>query len=83
MCAAGEHSVALESALRILQSDLTHVEPWQIADLYITTANLYWRKKQPVRSGMAIGSALRTRPAVVGRPLKGLLRRARLVDVKG
>ena len=78
MCMAGEYSVALEAALEILQSDLKNVDRWQIADLHLTVARLYWRQKRFLSSLLAAARALVTRPIVVGRPLKPLLRRFRL-----
>jgi hypothetical protein len=75
MYAAGEHSVALEAALAMLQSDLQYVERWKIADLYLTAAQLYWQQKRMLSSFLAVGRAVMTRPAVAGRPLKLLLRR--------
>jgi glycosyltransferase involved in cell wall biosynthesis len=74
MCMAGEYSVALETALEILQSDLGHIERWQIADLHLTVARLCWRQKRFATSFFAVGQALATRPVVVGRPFKPLLR---------
>jgi len=78
MCRAGEYSVALEAVLGLLQSDLEYVERWQIADLHVTAARLHWRQKRLLRSFLAAGCAVMTRPAVAGRPLKLLLRRAGL-----
>jgi len=76
MCMAGEYSAALKAALEILQSDLKNVERWQIADLYLTVAQLYWRQSRPLTSVLNVAKAALTRPVVVGRPLKRLLRRA-------
>jgi glycosyltransferase involved in cell wall biosynthesis len=74
MCMAGEYSVALEAALEILQSDLEHVERWQIADLWLTVARLHRRQRRFAKSLIAAGQALMARPVVVGRPFKPLLR---------
>jgi len=79
MCMAGEYSIALTAALETLQSNLEHVERWQIADLHLTVARLYWRQRRFVMSLLAAGHAVVTRPLVAGRPLKPLLQRLRLV----
>lgn len=78
MCMAGEYSVALRAALETLQSDLEYVERWQIANLHLTVAGLYWRQKRLLSSLIAAARAVLTRPAVIGRPLKPLLRRVGL-----
>jgi len=76
---AGEDSAALKAALEMLQSSRwEYVERWQIANLHLTVARLYWRQKRLLRSFVAAGRAVMTRPAVAGRPLKLLLRRVGL-----
>ena len=75
MCMAGEFSVALEAAVAQLQSNLEHVERWQVADLQLTVSSLYWRRQQYAKSLLAACQALITRPVVAGRPLKPLLQR--------
>jgi hypothetical protein len=75
MSAAGENSAALQAAADLLQSDRAGVEAWQIADLHLTMAQLYWKQGKPFRAVLAIVRALATRPLVTGRPLKALLRR--------
>lgn len=79
MCMAREYSYALDAALELSQSDLRSVERWQIADLYLTIARLYWRKRKLFSSFASFGHALTTRPVVMARPLKPLLRRLGLV----
>ena len=79
MCMAGEYSVALEAALGMLQSNLECVERWQIADLRLTVAWLYWHRKRYVQGFFAACHAVVTRPIVAGRPLKPLLQRLGLV----
>jgi hypothetical protein len=74
MCMAGEYSVALQAALETLQSDLEYVERWQIADLHLIVARLYWRQKKFLSSLLAAAYAVVTRPVVAGRPLNSMLR---------
>ena len=77
MAAAGEYSGALKATVEFLQtSDWKHVERWQIADLWLTVAGLRWKQKQFLSSLSAVGHALMASPAVIGRPVKPLLRRA-------
>jgi hypothetical protein len=74
MAAANEGSAALNATMEILQSsDLKHVERWQIADLWLFGARVYWKQKRFLRSLLAVGHAVIVRPALVGRPLKMLL----------
>jgi hypothetical protein len=75
MCMAGEYAVALQAAEEILQSDLKQIERWQIADLRLTAAGLYWQKGKFLRSTFSAVQAVLTSPAVLGRPLKPILRR--------
>jgi hypothetical protein len=74
MCIAREYSVAIEAALDTLQSDLEFVEPWQIADLHLVIARLFWRQRKYLSSLFATGKAIVTRPLVAGRPVKSILR---------
>lgn len=75
LCMAGEDSAALNAALEVLQSDLKCTERWQIADLYLTVASLYWRQGKFSSSAFAAFRALATRPAITLRPLKPLFQR--------
>ncbi len=74
MCMAGEYPVALNAALENLRSDLECVERWQIADLHLIVARLYWRQRRFLRSFLAASHAFVTRPVVAGRPLKSWVR---------
>ena len=77
MVAAGEYSGALKATVEFLQtSDWKHVERWQIADLWLTVAGLRWKQQQFLSSLSAVGHALMACPAVIGRPVRPLLRRA-------
>lgn len=76
MAVAGESLGALGPTVEILQSfDWKYAESWQIADLWLTVARLYWGQKKYLRCLVAAGRAVATRPKVVGRPLKPLLQR--------
>jgi hypothetical protein len=72
---AGERVVALDAAIETMQADWQCVERWQIADLCLTIAGLYWEQKKYLRCLLAAGRAVALRPNVVGRPLKPLLQR--------
>lgn len=75
MCLAGESSVALDAAIEIVETHWASVERWQIADLYLTIAALYWRQKKFLRCLLAAVRAAAIRPRVMGRPLRPLLDR--------
>ena len=79
MCVAGEYEIALQTALEVLHSHSELVERWQIADLYLTVARLYWRQKRFAKSSLAAIHAVVLRPVVAGRPLKPVLRRLGLL----
>lgn len=75
MYAAGEYSVALKAAIEVLQSpDREHVERWQIADLRLMAARLYWKQRKFASSYLIAGHAFLTWPIMLGRPVKPLLR---------
>jgi hypothetical protein len=80
MSDAGEFSAALKATVESLQSsDWRSAEKWRIADLWLIAAQLHWQQGQFLASLLALGHALVTRPAVVGRPLRPVLRRLGLV----
>lgn len=79
MCMAGEYSTALKAAHEILQSDLQDIEKWQVANLHLTVSGLLWRERRFLSSMLSAGRAVVTRPLVLGRPFRLLLRRLRNV----
>ena len=78
MALAGEHAIALKTANEVARTDWQFDEQWQIADLYVIIAGLYWQQKKFFSSVFSIGRAVAMRPKIVGRPLKPLLERLRL-----
>jgi hypothetical protein len=73
---AGEYSSALKAAVEALRSsDWENAERWQIADTRLSIAWLHWKQKRFVSSVIAVGHAFITRPVILGRPLRPLLRR--------
>ena len=78
MALAGELAAALKAANEVARTNWQFVEQWQIADLYVIIAGLYWRQKKFLNSVVAIGRAVMMRPKIVGRPLKPFLERFRL-----
>jgi glycosyltransferase involved in cell wall biosynthesis len=78
MALAGELAAAVRTATEVTRSNWQYVEQWQIADLYVIIAGLYWRQKKFMSSALAIGRAVAMRPKIVGRPLKPFLERFRL-----
>jgi cellulose synthase/poly-beta-1,6-N-acetylglucosamine synthase-like glycosyltransferase len=75
MFMAGEYEAALSIALETLDSNLESCEQWQIADLYLIVAKLYWRQKKFAKGFLAAGRGVFAYPLVVGRPLKSAMRR--------
>jgi glycosyltransferase involved in cell wall biosynthesis len=70
MCMAGDDSAAFKAAVELLQSNWKYVERWQISDLHLTIAGLYWRQRKFLKCFLAAGRAVLKRPMVIGRPLK-------------
>jgi glycosyltransferase involved in cell wall biosynthesis len=79
MITAGDYAAALAAARRILESNLDQVDPWQVSELHVLVARLYWRDKKFWRYILAAGRAVLVRPILIGRPLKPLLHKLGLV----
>lgn len=76
MYAAGEYAVALKAAVDVLQSpDWQHMQRWQLADLQLIAARLYWKQGKWASSLRMASHAVVTRPLLLGRPVKLLLSR--------
>jgi len=78
MFAAGEYSVALKTAVEVLESDWEDVDRGQIADLRLTVARLFWKQKRFIRSFLAACHAVITKPIIAGDLFGSLLRRVGL-----
>lgn len=74
MSAAGEYSAALSAAADMLKSASVDVERWQMADLHLTMAQLHWKRGEFLKAVGAAGRAVATRPLIIGRPIKAILR---------
>jgi hypothetical protein len=77
MSAASEPAKSLAAALEVLGSKLPYVERWQIADLQLTVALLYWQQERFAKSFVSVMQALAIRPAIIGRPFRRLVGRFR------
>jgi len=75
MFGAGQHELALKSALEMLRYDWQYAERQHIADVQLIVARLYWRQKRFLSSFLAAGRAVLTRPILVARLLSSTLRR--------
>jgi len=74
-----QHSEALDLALEMLgSSDWKYADRRVVADLRLLVARAHWRQKKWLRSFLTAGHAVMTRPVVIGRPLRPLLRRLRV-----
>ena len=82
MSNAGEFSAALK-VIDILQSSgWEHAENHVLADSRLAAAGLYWRQRRFAKSIVTAAQGLIMRPIILGRPLKPLLRRLRVVGVQ-
>ena len=74
----GQESDALSlmaEVSRTCQSEC--IDRWVIADTRLAMARIYWKRKRFLRSLLAASHAVITRPVMLGRPLKPLLRPVR------
>jgi hypothetical protein len=79
MCNAGEYSVALDMLDEMsLSCNLEHVESKMVADLRLMAARAAWHQGRYVRSIASAWHAFITRPIILGRPLRPLLRLLRV-----
>lgn len=75
MCDAEEYSFVANLLDEMSHSiDWKHVKKHIIADFHLSRARLYWAQRSFMRSILAAGCAAVTRPIVLGRPFKPLLR---------
>ncbi len=75
LCLAGEYASALRVATEILQSDLRGIERWQIADIYLAVAKLWWRQRRPVKGFLAACRAVMMWPGISRRLIGAVFRR--------
>ena len=75
MSLAGEHSSARTAATEFLRStDRQHADRRIVAEIQLAAAGFFWRDKEFLSSFLSICQAVMTRPMLIGRPLKLLLR---------
>jgi hypothetical protein len=75
MCTAGEYSAALNAATEVLESpDWKYAGRVTTANVRLLMARAYWKQKRFMKGVVTMSHALMTRPILVGRPLKLLLR---------
>jgi Glycosyl transferase family 2 len=70
MCLVGEYSAAVNAAQEVLQASLEDIEPYRLANLHLTIAQLLWRDGQFLKSAGSVARAVLARPRIAGRPLK-------------
>jgi GT2 family glycosyltransferase len=75
LCAGGEISAGLDTALGMLGANVDNVERWQIADMHLTVSQLYWMQGRLTKSFLALVRAMLIRPALIAAPLRPLLTR--------
>jgi glycosyltransferase involved in cell wall biosynthesis len=72
---SGDYSNALKSSIEALGScNWECAESWQIAETRLMVARLNWKKKRYASSILTAGHAFVSRPIMLGRPFKPLLR---------
>jgi glycosyltransferase involved in cell wall biosynthesis len=79
MYAAGEYGGALKAAIEVFESrEFEHAERWQVANLRLMTARLYWKQGNFTKGLLIAAHAFAIRPVMLGRPAKQLLRKVQL-----
>jgi glycosyltransferase involved in cell wall biosynthesis len=79
MILAGEHLVALDTAVELLRTNSVHAEKWQVADLHLTISALRWRRREFAESLKSVVRAVTMRPKVLGRPFRPWMQRLGLI----
>jgi hypothetical protein len=74
MYEAGQYFAALEAIKALESSDWKCAEKWQIADIRLMAARVYWKQERFAKSFLTVGHAFMARPQMIGHPLKPLLR---------
>jgi hypothetical protein len=74
LCRAGDYSAALNSAREMLRSSKWEYANVAATDVRIRAARICWRQKQLLSSTTFVLGALMSRPSVLTRPLKRLLK---------
>jgi len=83
MCDTGEYGGAHNVLNELLRScEWKHAGNREMADVLLLAARIDWRKKRFGSSILGAGRALITRPIILGRPVRPLLRRLRAIDSK-
>ena len=76
MYGAGEYAGALKAAVEVFESrELEHAERWQLANLRLMTARLYWKQGNLSKGLLVAAHAFAIRPLMLGRPAMQVLRR--------
>ena len=74
MVTAGEYSLALRELKTLRASEIRHADAWVIADLHLMAARVFLHQFKFAQTVMSAGHAVITRPLILARPLKPLLR---------
>jgi hypothetical protein len=83
MCKAGQYSVALDVVDEVFRaSEWKHAENRAVADLRLMAASALWHQGKRAKSILNAGLAFITRPIILGRPIKPLLRRLRCYGLR-
>jgi|SRR5579875_370067 len=81
MYEAGEYASACATVTEALRSQCWRfAENWIVADMRLLTARLAWRDRKFAISLVRAAQAIITRPKIIGRPLKSILYRFRLMQ---
>lgn len=77
---AGEYGISRNLVVEVLHShDWKHTERWKVADLRLSAARIYWCQGKKSLGMLYGGYAFITRPTMVVRPLRRILRLFRSV----
>jgi glycosyltransferase involved in cell wall biosynthesis len=74
MVNAGEYSLAFKELTTLQPSEIKHADAWVIADLRLVAARIYLHQHKFAKTMVNAGYAVITRPLILARPLKPLLR---------
>lgn len=75
---AGGYAAVPEATAEMLQvCKGSQIDPRLIVNMHILSARAFWRQRKPISGLLSVARAVRTRPRILGRPLRTLLNRLR------
>ena len=76
MFEAGGYAAVPEATAEMLRvCEGIQIDPRLVADMYFLSARAFWKQRKPISGLLSVARAVRTRPRILGRTLKTLLKK--------